>query len=343
MTNQAIWQLIQKYVTDNCTQQERQRIEKWMNRSPQNRALVEEVQRIWDLTPDEEFQVNVESAWEHFYLQEIKSDQPGSSKVNSIHRPSRKVVHLFRAAAIILVSAFAGYFTHHNLSRTENVKNSQAAGFYVMQELNTGKGEKARITFSDGTKVILNSASSLQFPKEFTGTKREVYLEGEAYFDVAHHPDQPFIVHVQDAIVKVLGTEFNIRGWEEDSQVEVAVHEGKVLLEASNSKMAGVILTKGLMSRLISGKVPTNPEEVDIKKYMLWTSGGLHFDNSPFYQVIRDLERRFNVEISLAKQHLSDVPFTGTFQYAEIDEVLSVIAASMELEFTRIGNSVMMF
>src|SRR5699024_3207595 len=129
---------------------------------------------------------------------------------NSRHAPVydmqkrlRKATYLFRAAAVILVVVLTGFFVQYYTTHSNNTDD--AAQFYVMQDLVTERGEKARVAFSDGTQVTLNAASSLRFPKKFHGLKREVYLDGEAYFEVSHDPEHPFIVHAGEARVQVLG------------------------------------------------------------------------------------------------------------------------------------------
>jgi ferric-dicitrate binding protein FerR (iron transport regulator) len=226
---------------------------------------------------------------------------------------------------------------------TNSSDGEQVSEFYVMQNFETEKGEKARVTFSDGTIVVLNSASSIRFPQEFHGTKREVYLEGEAYFAVAHDSDHPFIVYAQETEVQVLGTEFNVQGWSDDGSVEVVVREGKVSVGSQNSEVnesAHLILTEGLYTSIENGKAPGPVKKVNVNNRLIWTHGGLYFENAPFSKVVRDLERRFNVEFKEVDEELTDIPYTGMFQYAELDEVLAVIAVSMDFEYERDGSEI---
>jgi ferric-dicitrate binding protein FerR (iron transport regulator) len=217
-----------------------------------------------------------------------------------------------------------------------------------MQTLETEKGEKARVTFSDGSRVVLNSASSVRFPQEFSGSRREVYLEGEAYFEVAHDSDHPFIVYAQDVEVEVLGTEFNVKSWSEDTSIEVTVRDGKVSVgstdesinESQDQDKKKVILTEGMYTSVDENGIPSPPQSVNATNHLLWTHGGLHFDNEPFNKVVRDIERRFNVQVAGVPDDLKDVPYTGTFQYADLDEVLSVIGASMKIEYRRDGSNI---
>lgn len=339
-----MWVLIQRYVTGNATPEERQKLLEWVEKSKENERLVREIEEIWKMTPEESFDVNAEVAWEKFKL---RVDQKISKKpVKRMHafdkshqKKSDTFVYAMRAAAVILVILLAGTFSYYlgnNSSSSDGI--TERSEFYQMQEMVTNRGEKAKVRFSDGTEVILNSASSIKFPKEFQGSQREVYLDGEALFKVAHDPSQPFIVHAQGAKIQVLGTEFNVKGWEEDTKTEVVVREGKVSVNSNKPELSDeseVILTKGYMTELVRGEAPEPARRVESNFYLLWTSGGMHFDNTPIQKVFKDIERRFDVNISAEREEILDVPFTSTFQYAELDEVLSVIAASLSTDFAR--------
>lgn len=336
------WVLIQRFISENADEEQHQMLNEWMNRHPERRKFVRELKEIWQSTPPEEFDVNVQAAWKEFQRRKGVSTRREFKKVGNIPRKtSKRLLYTMRIAAVILVSVFTGIFVQHTLTTTQDTE--QVSDFYLMQTLETEKGEKARVTFSDGSKVVLNSASSIRFPQKFRGAKREVYLEGEAYFKVTHNPDHPFIVYTQDVGVQVLGTEFNVRGWSEDSKVEVAVREGKVAVGSSGESMTGqqeVVLTEGQYTSVENGESPSQPQSVNVTNHLLWTHGGLYFDNVPFSKVVRDIERRFNVQVTGVPEELDAVPYTGTFQYADLDEVLSVIGAAMEIEYQRDGASI---
>lgn len=338
------WVLIQRYITGNAETDECRKINDWMGQDPENRKLVRELEEIWNLTPAESFNVDVQQAWEKFRNKNHVNIHENSKSIGyESRKDSRSSLYMLRVAAVILVALLSGLFAQNHLKTIEGDAFRQAGTFNVLQELDTEKGEKARVTFSDGTRVTLNSASSVKFPQEFHGAKREVFLDGEAYFEVAHNPDKPFIVHSQDARIEVLGTEFNVRGWSEDPTLEVIVRGGTVSVESTTlqpNERSEVILTEGLKTEIQRGRNPFEPVRVDPIKHLLWTSGGIHFDNEPFRGVVRSLERRFNVNITVGDETLLDVPYTGTFQYAELNEMLLVIAATMDVGFSRDGAKV---
>lgn len=328
------WNLIQRYITGNASPKERRELWRWMGKDPRNRELVRQLEEIWKLTPEEDFETNAEDAWEKFYKESM-----GSPKAHSINHRNQQhsstSSYLFRAAAVILVILLSGYFAQRYLPGS-SVQDPQE--FYVMQDLVTDKGEKASVTFSDGTEVVLNAASSIRFPRKFNGAKREVFLDGEAYFQVSHNDQNPFIVHTENADIRVLGTKFNVQGWDEDANVDVAVRDGSVSVRSTGIDTnihEEIILEKGDYARVNKTGNISPVKKVDVQNHLLWTQGGIHFEDVELRQVIRDLERKFDVTISVSDPEILQVPFTSTFREAELNEILTVIAASMDLEYRR--------
>ena len=350
MASHEIWKLIKLHVTGSIRPHERLLLKRWMDQHPDNRKLVADVQQGWANMQDQYFDVDVDQAWLVFlrkrghYKTAVSNKQgktPLYPALRRMYRGSRSSTrYMLRLAAILLVAFLAGLFVY--IYTAESVSEQYAAQL-VMEELVTANGEKARVTFSDGTQVTLNAASSLSFPKAFRDSKRVVYLEGEAYFKVVPNSEIPFIVQVQGVDIEVLGTQFNVRGWAQDPGVDVVVREGKVSVEATDPGLEGeksVILTAGLQTSVMRGNVPQEPREVDIKNKLVWLNGGLHFENAPFRSVVRDLERRFNVQIQVEDEDLLDLLFTSTFQYAQLNEILNVISGAMGIEYRQVGSEI---
>src|SRR5699024_8986261 len=319
------WKLIQRYVAGRCSAAEQRKIERWMEVDPANNKLIEELEQIWFLTPEEDFEVSVQDDWDRFQIREMGKALP-DGKVGRARTPShnRRMLMIFMTAAAILLITFAGYFSWQYLGE-QGIEEKQAYQ-EQMQHITTQKGEKARISFSDGTVVTLNVASSLRYPKRFIGSKREVYLTGEAYFDIAPDWAKPFVVHTSTADVEVLGTKFNIRAWEEDAAVNVGVREGKVVVSSTDSSRqeddSGVLLSKGQYVSAIKGKGVSEVQQVDIDKHLLWLNGGMYFDNVPFRQVFLQIERKFDVRISIkGSGDILEVPFTSTFRDSRLSKI----------------------
>ncbi|MDR8391944.1 FecR domain-containing protein [Aliifodinibius sp. S!AR15-10] len=341
MDDPSMWRLVLQYARGEGSPEDREKVEQWLRENPANEKLVQDLEQMWELAPEENFDVNEQEAWEKFHHREI--DRKRQLSHANARKDSNKLRSFFlKAAAVILIATLSGLLVWQYTNETKP-DTVQHGDFYVMQDLVTQKGEKARVKFSDGTSVILNAASSLRFPKKFNGPKREVYLDGEAFFTVAHNSERPFIVHTQGGEVRVLGTEFNVRAWDEDSSMGVAVRQGKVSVEATPSNTGPqqkVILTRGQYSRIIKGEAPSPAQNIDVNKHLLWLNGGMHFDNAPFSQVVRHIERRFDVQVVVHNKNLFNISFTGEMQNANLEEVLKLISASMEIEYRKEGRKV---
>jgi ferric-dicitrate binding protein FerR (iron transport regulator) len=280
--------------------------------------------------------VNVEVAWKQFRKQQMKQPVFKGRRYNFSKKTNWKAI-LFRAAAVILVVALVGFFSWHfmNNNRPKSVPSVEA-----MNKVTTKKGEKKQITFTDGTMVILNASSSLRFHKEFSLSKREVYLNGEAYFNVTHDKTRPFIVNTAHAVVKVLGTKFDVKAWKKDRKAVIGVRQGKVAvispdsLHSSQKKSSHIFLTNGQAATVKDGQI-SSVRRINVADMVLWRSGGLYFNNTPFSDVVKQIGRRFDVNIKIQKSSLKNVPFTGTFKHAGLNEVLNVVAASMGTHYIR--------
>lgn len=335
MPKSQIWKLIQRYIAGQCTEKEQKKLEQWMDKDPVNRQLVQDISHIWEMSSEEEFDVNVQDAWETFHRQEIRQKNTNVKHNDEQSVLTKQLLPVFRAAAAILLVVFVGWFSWQYL---DNGDTQKVASQTVMQTLETGNGERAQLTFSDGTVVTLNAASRLQYPKAFKESQRKVKLKGEAYFEVSPNKDRPFVVDAGMAKVEVLGTKFNVRAWSGNKEIGVGVREGKVAVDTqaeTTQKKNRVLLNKGEYASVIKGQGLSEVKKVDIEKHMLWLSGGIYFNNAPFSEVVEQIERSFNVNIEVSDKTLLNVPFTGTFQQAKVREVLDVISASMGINYTR--------
>lgn len=350
-----MWNLIQKYITGQCTEEESERIQEWMNSSPANRRLFDELQQIWDLAPPENFHVDAEKALgrnksirhrtgkspEDFF-NEHSEKRFGTKTGNSqdlsrfprVQKRKQSAGNFLRVAAVLIVAVTVGWYAGIYFKNSDKSMNQQSV---AMQEIATKKGEKTEITFSDGSRVILNSASTLRFPKIFRGKQREVFLNGEAYFDVVHNSTRPFLVETAQAQIKDLGTKFDVRSWSEDKKVEVTVREGEVLVSAKHpaSMPQKVVLKRGEYTSIEPGTDSLIVREVDYRDHLLWLNGGLYFDDTPFSEVLKQIGRRFAVSFDVKDESLLNIPYTGRFVRASLSKVLSVLSASMSITCQR--------
>lgn len=180
----------------------------------------------------------------------------------------------------------------------------------AMNQIIIPYGKRTEITLSDGTHIWLNSGSQLSYPVEFNANKREVFLQGEAYFDVTPNQRQPFYVITREVKIKVLGTSFNVSSYGEDKKVETVLVKGEVM--AQENKLFGNTINLIPGERMTYNKANENlsKDKVEVNLYASWINGYLIFRNEPLTSVLKKIERFYNKEIQLEKG-LEEMTFSG--------------------------------
>lgn len=215
----------------------------------------------------------------------------------------------------------------------------------VYNKLTVPHGKKFQIVLSDGTKVHLNSGTTLNYPVKFLkGTDREVQLlSGEAYFDVAENPENPFIVASSNVNVRVLGTQFNITSYPEDSSVSTVLVKGSVSLYEIGSEydsFESTVLTPGLRANWSKIDNSVLIDEVDTEIYTGWIEGKLIFRNTPFRIIRKKLERHYNVTIINNNAVLDDNTYTALFNVETIEKVLQTLNESYKIDYEIINSKI---
>lgn len=202
-------------------------------------------------------------------------------------------------------------------------------------EKTTGMGQKAIITLFDGTTITLNADSKLKFPKFYGNTQREVYLEGEAYFEVVHNSDIPFIVHAGNISTRVLGTKFDVKAYPRENEMYVSLIEGKVKVSSKSNVLEkeDVVLhpSKQFMLNKITGEEKILPFEKD--QAIGWKNNVFRFNDMPLSKVIVELERAFGIEFVLADSALEQKRITANFEHDSFWTIIKVIRKITSLEF----------
>ncbi|MFT5214341.1 MAG: transmembrane sensor [Patiriisocius sp.] len=226
-----------------------------------------------------------------------------------------------------------------NYGKENNVKD------LVYNILTIPNGKNFQVVLSDGTTVHLNSGSSFKYPEHFIDSgNRQVYLlEGEAYFEVAKDVKHPFVVNTNAVNVRVLGTEFNISSYPEDAAINTVLIEGAVSIYGNTeiyNKAASLELKPGHKASWDKIKKNVTVEEVDIKIYTGWRDGELIFKNTQFKNIIKKLERHFNVSIVNNNAKLNEQYFDAKFDIETIEQVLNAFNKSIKIQYTIEDNQI---
>jgi transmembrane sensor len=214
----------------------------------------------------------------------------------------------------------------------------------------TSFGERASYILNDGTRVVLHAGSRLEIPENYNKEIRQLYLEGEAYFETVHNPDKPFIVHSKHAYTRVVGTRFLVQAWTESyHKVEVVVSEGKVLFGdrraiGTSLESREVLIAENQRAVLSENEMPHVTEVEEIDWYLGWTEGRLVFEDRPLREVLPRLERWYNITFQVANEAILAQNITAEIDYSlPMSDVLNGIALTLGLEIERTENRLYVF
>lgn len=346
--------IIHRYLTGEADPKEKAWLQHWINKDPVNLRKFEEIKRIWEVDPKQEVHTDLKKAWnqlEELIEKRERKECRSKDRILAFRRRTgrksgRETGSIWlRVAAILVIGVLLSIYATSFITGGEDVVNRTAEhAEMVMQEIKTDRAHQSEVTFTDGTVVRLNAASLIRFPEQFDSDVREVYLEGEAWFDVHHNPNVEFIVQTRDATVRVLGTEFNVKAHSEDPEVEVVVADGTVSVQGSTDVSGNseteVLLSKGEMSRVQRGEAPSPAQPVDTGKYLSWLRGDFVFEETPLSRVLNEWERRFDIDFEVEDETLLSTPFTGEFRNESIDEMLRLTSISLGFTYERENNRI---
>ena len=269
-------------------------------------------------TPNEpEFDVN--AAWSRFQARSgVRVTRQGVVGARSV---------VWRIAAVLLI-ALGGAIYYQ----------SQRSSAGTMLERVAANGERVTVTLDDGSHVTLNGGSRLRYPSGGGRRDRDLYLDGEAFFDVQHDPSRAFRVHAGRGVIRDIGTRFNVRAYSATSTVEVVVTDGIVVLTRDSSTAPGLQLERGEGGTLGPSGAPAKMTTVSVARYVGWTSGELVFENTTLREAALELERWYGVRIDVDSS-LAARPVAARFHGERIDQVLDAISLALGATYRHVGTS----
>lgn len=205
-------------------------------------------------------------------------------------------------------------------------------------QLNIPKGGEYSLKLPDGSTVWLNSESSLKFPVQFAPDSREVYLEGEAFFEIEKNEHAPFSVHSENKKVTVLGTRFNISAYPEDPTWQVTLVQGKVSVQAGEDEK---ILHPSEQYTMNNDTGETEIKTVETELYTSWLEGKFYFKNYRFEDVVRKLERWYDFTIFYQQEEIKDMIFRGVInKHRPLEETLGFLEETTNITFDIHGKTI---
>lgn len=312
------YELIARYFAGECSEDEELQVREWGWQHPD---LMDEFSDIWQQVPSEEFTPDIEHA-----LQQVS----GRISIKKKSSSKRLFLLISSAAAVILLLCIVGirYWSSTNDNPfSENLLT-----------LHTEIKETLEYTLPDGSKVWLNHSSTLRYPKEFAANLREIYLEGEAFFDVSPDRDRPFIIYANNTLTRVVGTSFGIKATKGADDVVVTVATGIINLSTQGSSDF-IELRQGEQGfcepkeNLLVKNAEPDPN------LLAWKTKTLIFRQTPLADVAAIIADVYHTPV-MVDNSIKDLKLTSTFEQLELDEIIQIIEMTLQIQSQTDGDGV---
>lgn len=333
------------YLSGKITTDDAKILTQWLSKSNENKHLLDQLSAIWNTT-DFHKNVNTGKAWEDIREQINQSKK----KKNRIH-----FSFFMRYAAIFIIALFMGALGYYMLN---NIKADYAESPFTQYV--SPLGSRSFVQLSDGSKIWLNAGTTLKYRKSYGTSDRELYLSGEAFFEVEKNKNLPFVVKTDEIDIIALGTRFNVKAYAEEQTIETTLIEGSVKLVASTGKLADNFLLKpnekAVYTRINnwvehSEQKQTTPshdnkaklkiiESIEPEPVISWKNKRWIIQNEKLADLAVKLERRFNVNFIFENEHLKSHSFGGTLEDETLEQIMEAIGFSSPIKYSIDKNTV---
>ena len=316
--------LIGKYLAKEAGAEEITTLEKWVAESNENKDTFNKYKQSWILSGinKKNKKIDVESEWVTLSSKLFRNriEPAPSPKVKEL-QPGIPLI--FKIAAAVVVLFTVSFFLYNSFLKPGTVE---------MMATTTIETE----TLSDGTTITLNRNSTFKYPKKFTKDVRKVELTGDAYFEVEHNKNQPFIIESQNIEIEVLGTSFYVDSHEDNSTVEVVVNSGGVVLRSDKENQ--IILKagdKGIFNKK-TGKLFME-KNTDVN-YNSWNTKLLVFDDTKLAEVVDKLNEVYDANIEITSPEIDNYRITVTFDNMTIEAVINILRETLNIVIEKHDN-----
>jgi len=367
MDNQLFLLLVARNLSGEATEDDLKELERFFNEDNVFKEKFDLLKAHWENKNG--IRTDLDAAFEKVMLQ-IQEDKNQGENINAISAAKEKsralkfLQRFSKVAAILLLCISSGYLIY------KKVKPDFSLGIATPKDLawqikQTPKGTKSTIILADGTKVILNADSKLKFPQTFSGPAREVYLTGEAFFDVTKNANMPFIIHTDKMNIKVLGTEFNVKSYPGDPVSEATLIRGLIEVTLKDRPSDRIILrpkeklivanlspakttavmpsTSPAPSKLLISNLHYISETDSAVVETSWIEDKLVFQDESFGNLATDMERWYGVNIQFSNDDIKNYRFTGVFEKETIKEALVALKLTENFNYKIVDTTVYIF
>lgn len=317
------WKAIDRYLAGDASPDEQRAVRDWAATDPSRAEMLRQL-RAAHADPAREGW-DTDAAWA-----KLSARMRSGPRRSLPASPTWYASPLARIAAAVLLIA-GGYATVQQLKPGD----SRSA------VLTAPNGQRITATLGDGSRLVLNAGSRLRYARDIARSSRDVYLEGEAYFEVTHDSRRPFRVHANGGVAHDLGTRFTVRAYPEMMRIEVAVAEGRVSLRRDQETPTdSVVVEPGQLGLLTAADRPAIVSGADVAAYIGWTTGTLILENVTLGEAIPQLERWFDLDITVPDSTLRARRVFVRFRDETATQALDALSLALGARHEREGRTV---
>lgn len=316
MDSERYIELMERYLQREATSEEKEELSRWIETAHMKRAFDEMYKDRWDTASAELDGATRDEMWQNL-SQKVKAERSVG------RRHILKIIYRVAAVVLLPVAVFLGVVAYYEGGRSE--AGDTPFSFVV------DSGQKASMTLPDGTKVWLNSASKLSYYPSYNQEDRRVYLNGEAYFEVAKNPDKKFVVSCQGVEIEALGTTFDVKGYEDDEIVSTSLLEGAV--RVSHEGQSVLLAPQEEVSFDKEMKLFAKSSIDDSRQVDFWRRNILYFRSATLAEIAKTMERLYGISVVFESEELKDISFSGSIRNNSLTNAFYIISLTYPLTY----------
>lgn len=324
MDNERYLWLVTRDITGEITPEEKAELELLLVASQESMEKFRLTEKFWRQEGYADQSSDSDEALKRL-LTRINENE-GEVKQRRVFLP---ILRKLAVAAMLILAVGLGFYAFMDHPSSQSI---------ALVEKYNGTGMRSMITLPDGTRIWLNAESKVSYPETFDGDTREVHLSGEAFFSVAHDTEKPFFIQLDKALIRVVGTSFNVKAYSNEENIQTSVMTGKVAFMSQAQKSLSLNDTVYLVKNnkvtysLSTGKMETDVTNAEDDRE--WINGKMICKSETLESIARQLERNFGKKVVIRDPKVRQYRFTGTFEEHSLDEILKYLAMTRPFRYS---------
>lgn len=314
---------IQSFLNGSLDAEGQVALQQWIKESPENKRYFQQTVAIWKAAG---VLANVDGFDTEKAIGKFRKEAKSVGGIDLYK-------YALRISVVAIIALVCGISSLFFMWRSEKIA-LEAVLEYKEYVVEVPAGAKSKMTFPDGSVVWLNAGSKMKYDSNFAKESRCVELSGEGYFEVSKNKELPFVINTEKLAVKVLGTKFNLKSYEEDSEVKVTLKEGAVAVSDFSIDSIPVVLSPNQRFTYKKADQTIQIDSLDASHIENWRNGTIVFDKVSLNEIVKELRRLYNIPIQIEDNNLKQIVYYSDFQEnVSVEKVLEILSSGNKFKY----------